>query len=83
VIELPDLPVTAIRRYERVPSIAGRALIRLPRCAVCFDEIHDYRDGVAYCAPIDGEYRPMDDAQLRRWNEADQDDKATIKLESD
>lgn len=64
--------------YNAVPSHPGIELIRLPRCAKCFDETHDYSFGHAYCIPVDlavhrqqPAYRPMSAEQMAKWAECE------------
>lgn len=79
----PELPTTAIRFFLAVPTAAqlpGWHRIRLPRCANCFDETHDYRNGVAHCGATRGQYRAMADEQRERWDAAERLDLKTKPL---
>ena len=75
--------------YSAVPSHPGLELIRLPRCARCYDETHDYSFGHAYCIPAEltvhrhqQEYKPMTCEQLTRWQEAEQEEQARREAEA-
>jgi hypothetical protein len=79
--KLPDTPRP--RFFLAVPTmLAGRHVIRLPRCANCFDEVHDFHGGAAHCCPIAGQYRAMDDEVRARWNAAEATDQQTRQLEN-
>lgn len=74
---LPD--PAKVRFFLAVPTMAqlqGKHVIRLPRCGVCFDEVHDYQHGAAHCVAITGTYRAMDHDQLARWEAAERADDA-------
>jgi hypothetical protein len=76
-MELPDLPKTSIRYFLAVPTAAqlpGWHIIRLPRCATCYDEVHDYKNGIAHCVPIEGTFRAMDSDLRERWDAAERFD---------
>lgn len=83
MLELPELPIQPIQSYETVPTLARPALIRLPRCGVCFEEVHDCKNGVAYCAVLDAVYRVMDEDQRERWETAESLDNAVERMEPD
>lgn len=78
--DLPELPKASIRYFLTVPTAAqlsGWHLIRLPRCAVCFDETHDYKNGHASCIQICGHYLAMNPEQRGRWEFATSEDART------
>jgi hypothetical protein len=82
-MELPNLPKASIRYFLAVPTAAqlpGWHIIRLPRCATCYDEVHDYKNGIAHCVPIEGLYRAMELEQRERWDAAERFDSETKPL---
>lgn len=79
--DLPDPPSMVIDYHETIPTHPGVSLIRLPRCAKCYDETHDYSFGKAFCIPSElssvshpMQYERMTDKQLDAWSRAERDD---------
>jgi hypothetical protein len=75
--------------FESVPNTPGLGVIRLPRCQNCFDEVHDYSFGKAYCIPamlssksVPMEYVRMGAEQLARWTAAEQEEQERRERES-
>lgn len=75
--------------FSCVPTFPGITVIRLPRCARCYDETHDYSFGHAYCIPTElyvhkhqQEYKPMNVDQLARWQDAEREEQERREAES-
>lgn len=78
---LLDSKGVLIDYYECVPNMPGVGLIRLPRCQNCYDEVHDYSFGKAFCIPamVSNASHPMmyvrmGMEQLARWSEAEREE---------
>lgn len=87
--ELVDSRGVTIDFFECVPNTPGLGVIRLPRCQNCFDEVHDYSFGKAYCIPAElsskskpMQYVRMGAEQLARWNEVEREEQERREQEA-
>lgn len=87
--QLLDAKGVVIEYFETVPTTPGMGIIRLPRCGHCFDELHDYSFGRAYCIPAEliihrqqKEYGRMTVEQHSRWSEAEMEEQQRREREA-
>lgn len=86
---LTDAQGVTIDYFESIPTNPGIGLIRLPRCANCFDEVHDYSFSKAYCTPSTlsnkskpMQWRRMDGPQLEAWTAAEREEQERREREA-
>lgn len=86
---LLDSKGVVIEFFESVPTAPGIGLIRLPRCQHCYDEVHDYSFGKAFCIPPalstvshPMKYQRMDDEYMARWSEAERQEQERREREA-
>lgn len=70
-----------IASFDEVPIHFSGTLVRLPRCALCYEQIHRYEKGHAFCTAVQGHYRRMDNETAARWDQAEAEDRATRKID--